>query len=522
MSDETIRPADQDAPATGLDELLARRFLTTDAARPEKVAAWHAKGRRTARENIADLIDAGSFVEYGRFVTAAQEQRRHLADLVTETPADGIIGGTATVDGTPVAVLSYDYLVMAGTQGMRGHRKSDRLIEVAGRMRLPVVFFTEGGGGRPGDVDIPLVSALDVGSFALWGELQGAAPRIAVVSGRCFAGNAVLAGSADLRVATPEANLGMAGPAMIAGGGLGRFAPEEIGPVAEQAANGVLDVVVDDEAEAVATVRRLLAYTAEPVAPAAPSDPTALRDLLPDNDREAFDVRPLVEGLADSGSVTWLREGWAPELVTGLARVHGIAVGVLANQSTSLAGAITAAASQKAADFLGLCERWRLPVVSLVDTPGFMVGPEAERTGLVRHASAMVTAGSRLTVPLVGVVLRRGYGLGAQAMLGGSTHRPLLTVAWPHAHLGPMGLEGAVRLSMAHELAAMPPTEREAVVAEQTEQMRKHAHALNVARVFEIDDVIDPAESAAVIAATLRAAGVSRRTGADGAGGPPR
>lgn len=495
----------EDAPAQGLTEVLARRFLTTDAARPEKVGRWHAKGRRTARENIADLVDPGSFVEYGRFVTAAQEQRRPLAELVVEAPADGIIGGTATVDGLACAVLSYDYLVMAGTQGMRGHRKSDRLIELAARMRLPAVFFTEGGGGRPGDVDLPLVSALDVGSFALWGELT--APRIAVVSGRCFAGNAVIAGCADLRIATPDANLGMAGPAMIAGGGLGQFAPEEIGPVADQAANGVLDVVVEDEEAAVDVVRRLLGLLAQPDLGAGDAeDPDALRGLLPANEREAFDVRPVVEALADAGSVQWLREGWAPELVTALARIDGLAVGIVANQSTYLAGAITADASTKAADFLDLCERWRLPVVSLVDTPGFMVGPEAERTGLVREASRMVTAGARLTTPLVGVVLRRGYGLGAQAMLGGSTHRPLLTIAWPDAHLGPMGLEGAVRLAMAHELAAMPEAEREAAVVEHTAALREHAKALNAARVFEIDDVVDPAETRDLVAATIRRA----------------
>lgn len=495
-----------ESPADGLTEVLARRFLTTDAARPEKVERWHARGRRTARENIADLVDAGSFVEYGRFVTAAQESRRELADLVVESPADGIIGGTATIDGAPVAVLSYDYLVMAGTQGMRGHRKSDRLIELAGRMRLPTVFFTEGGGGRPGDTDIPLVSALDVGSFALWGELAGVVPRIAVVSGRCFAGNAVLAGSADLRIATPEANLGMAGPAMIAGGGLGEVAAEEIGPVSDQAANGVLDVVVDDEEEAVATVRRVLGYLRGPADQGPADDQAALRTMLPENDREAFDVRPLVEALADHDSVTWLRADWAPELVTAFARIDRVPVGLLANQSTHSAGALTSEASAKAADFLDLCEQWRLPVVSLVDTPGFMVGPEAERGGLVRHASRMVNAGARLTVPLVGVVLRRGYGLGAQAMLGGSTHRPLLTVAWPGAHLGPMGLEGAVRLGLAKELAAMPEDEREAAVAEHTAALRNHAKALNAARVFEIDDVIDPAETRTVVAATIRRA----------------
>ncbi len=497
---------EDDAPAGGLAEVRARRFLTTDDARSEKVERWHARGRRTARENIADLVDEGSLVEYGRFVTAAQENRRPLADLVVEAPADGLVGGTATVDGAACVVMSYDYLVMAGTQGMRGHRKSDRLIELARRMNLPAVFFTEGGGGRPGDTDMPIVSALDVSSFALWGELD--VPRIAVVSGRCFAGNAVLAGCADLRIATPDSNLGMAGPAMIAGGGLGDVAPEEIGPVVDQAVNGVLDVVVDDEAEAVAVARRLLGYLSDRRATGQAHDQTGLRSVLPDNDREAFDVRPVVELLADRDTVTWLRAGWAPELVTALARIDGTPVGVLANQSTRSAGTLTTDAAAKATDFLELCERWRLPVVSLVDTPGFMVGPEAERTGLVRQASRMVAAGARLTVPLVGVVLRRGYGLGAQAMLGGSTHRPLLTLAWPGAHLGPMGLEGAVRLGLAKELQAMPEHDREQAVAEHTAAMREHAKALNAARVFEIDDVIDPADTRALVVATIRRAAI--------------
>lgn len=498
-------------PAEGLDEVLARRYLTTDEARAAKVERWHQRGRRTARDNIADLVDAGSFVEYGRFVTAAQERTRPLADLVVAAPADGIVGGTATVAGRPVAVLSYDYLVMAGTQGMRGHRKSDRLIQLAGRMALPTVFFTEGGGGRPGDTDLPMVSGLDVESFALWGELSGVVPRIAVVSGRCFAGNAVIAGCADLRIATPDANLGMAGPAMIAGGGLGHVAAEEIGPVDDQAANGVLDVVVEDEAEAVEVVRRVLGYLSPATGGTSygqvvgdAEDQATLRDLLPENDRAGFDVHPVIETLADVGSVTWLREAWAPELVTALACIDGIPCGILANQSTHLAGTLTADASTKGADFLDLCERWRLPVLSLVDTPGFMVGPEAERTGLVRQAARLVTAGAGLTVPLVGVILRRGYGLGAQAMLGGWTHRPHLTVAWPGAHLGPMGLEGAVRLGRAKELAALPEPEREAAVARWTAESRNHAKALNVARVFEIDDVIDPAETRALVAATFR------------------
>lgn len=498
--------------ARGHREVLARRFLTTDAARPDKVARRHAQGRRTARENLEDLVDAGSFVEYGRFVTAAQEQRRAIADLVLETPADGIIGGTATIGGRPCAVLSYDYLVMAGTQGMRGHHKSDRLLELVERMRLPVIFFTEGGGGRPGDTDIPLVSALDTRSFAFWGRLDGVVPRIAIVSGRCFAGNAVFAGGADLRIATRDANLGMGGPAMIAGGGLGTFAPEEIGPAEVQFANGVLDVLVDDEADAVFVAQHVLGLLHGDVVPAEVADQETLRHLLPENEKEVFDVLGLVETVCDTGATVWLRGGWAPELATGMSRIDGLPVGVIANDSRHVAGALTADASTKAADFLRLCERMRLPVVSFVDTPGFMVGPEAEETGLVRAAGAFVAAGARLTVPLIGVVLRRAYGLGAQAMLGGSTHEPLLTVAWPNAHLGPMGMEGAVRLAMAKELAAMEPEERERTVAETVRGIRGQADALNVARMFEIDDVIDPVETRQVVVSTIRASSAAPRS----------
>jgi acetyl-CoA carboxylase carboxyltransferase component len=496
-----------------LDDRLARRALTEDAARPSKVAARHAAGGRTARENIADLVDEGSFVEYGRFATAAQEQRRSVDELIRSTPADGLVGGTATVNGAAFgaagacAVLSYDYLVMAGTQGMRGHHKSDRLIGLIERLGLPSVFFAEGGGGRPGDTDYPVVSALDVESFALWARLSGVVPRIAVVAGRCFAGNAVIAGCSDLIVATRNANLGMAGPAMIAGGGLGHFAPEEIGPIDVQTRNGVVDVEVADETEAVAVTKRLLGYFQGDLTDWQEPDQAALRATLPERERQAFDVRPVVTTLADEDSVTFLREKFAPELVTALGRIEGRTVGFLANQSLHMAGAITSAAADKAARFLQLCDSFGFAVVSLVDTPGMMVGPDAEATGLVRHSSRLLVAGARLQVPLVGVVVRRGYGLGAQAMLGGSTHQPLLTVAWPDAHLGPMGLEGAVRLAMRSELEAIEdPAQRERTVRELTGAYREHAKALNAARMFEIDDVVDPADSRATIAATFAAA----------------
>ncbi len=514
---------EQESRLSALDELRSRRALTEDAARASRVAARHAAGGRTARENIADLVDEGSFVEYGRFVTAAQEQRRSVEELVRTTPADGLVGGTARVgaelfgERAACAVLSYDYLVMAGTQGMRGHHKSDRLIGLVERLRLPAVFFTEGGGGRPGDTDYPVVSALDVESFALWARLSGVVPRIAVVAGRCFAGNAVIAGCSDLIVATRDSNLGMAGPAMIAGGGLGSFAPEEIGPIDVQSRNGVVDVAVEDEAEAVVVTKRLLGYFQGDLAEWSAPDQSGLRTTIPVRERQAFDMRPVVTTLADEASVTFLRERFAPELVTALGRVEGRPVGFVANQSLHMAGAITSDAADKAARFLQLCDSFGFPVVSLVDTPGMMVGPDAEATGLVRHSSRLLVAGARLQVPLVGVVVRRGYGLGAQAMLGGSTHQPVLTVAWPDAHLGPMGLEGAVRLAMRKELAAIEdPGERERTVRELTAAYREHAKALNAARMFEIDDVIDPADTRSVIASTLATAARDGRTRGSG------
>jgi acetyl-CoA carboxylase carboxyltransferase component len=508
------REAEGPAERADLAELRARRALTEDAARPEAVAKRHAKGGRTARENLADLVDPGSFVEYGRYAIAAQRGRREVDELIARTPADGFIGGTATVngehfgEGAGCAVLSYDYMVMAGTQGMVGHRKKDRLFELIERMRLPAVIFAEGGGGRPGDTDYPVVSALDTRAFALWARLSGLVPRIAIVAGRCFAGNAVLAGCSDLIVATEGSSLGMGGPAMIEGGGLGRVDPDEVGPLEVQARNGVVDVVAADEREATAVAKQLLGYFQGTRAPGAEPDQAALREMVPERARRAYAVGPIVETLCDAGSVTFLRERFAAELVTAMGRIEGRPVGFIANDSRHVAGALTSDGSDKATRFLSLCDAFGLPIVSLLDTPGFMVGPDAEATGLVRHASRLLVAGAALRVPLIAVVLRRGYGLGAQAMAGGGLHEPLLSVAWPSAHLGPMGLEGAVRLSLRKELEEIADeAEREQRVKELTAAAEENAKALNAAALFEIDDVIDPAETRGLIAKTLRAAG---------------
>ena len=405
-------------------------------------------------------------------------------------------------------------MVLAGTQGVFGHRKKDRLFELIERMRLPTVLFAEGGGGRPGDTDYPVVSALDTRAFALWARISGLAPRIAIVAGRCFAGNAVLAGSADLIVATEDIALGMGGPAMVAGGGLGEFAPEEIGPISVQSPNGVVDVRVADEAAAVDVTKRLLAYFQGPLDRWEDPDPARIREVVPESRRRAYDVHKAIDALVDVGSATYLRDEFARGMVTALARIEGRPIGIVANNPMQLAGAITSDGSDKAARFMQLCDAYGIPLLSLIDTPGMMVGPDAEATALVRHCSRLFNTGANLTVPLVAVILRKAYGLGAQAMAGGGLHEPLLTVGWPTAELGAMGLEGAVRLGLRRELEAIAdPDEREQRVREVTEHAHEHAKALNAATIFELDDVIDPVDSRRLIAATLTAAGGGSATG---------
>ncbi|CAN5115636.1 carboxyl transferase domain-containing protein [soil metagenome] len=497
-----------------LAEVLRRQYATRDHARPDAVRRRRDAGMRTARENVEDLVDSGSFVEYGALAIAAQRMRRDIPELIARTSADGLVAGTARINSqlhgierASCAVLSYDYTVLAGTQGAIGHRKKDRLFELIERMRLPTVLFAEGGGGRPGDTDYAVVSALETRAFALWARLSGQVPRIAIVAGRCFAGNAVLAGCSDLIVATENASLGMGGPAMVEGGGLGVFEPEAIGPIDVQSPNGVVDLRVADEAEAVAQTKRLISYFQGTVGGWSQPDPVALRGLVPERRRRAYDVHAVIEGLADEGSATFLRSEFARGMVTALARIEGRAVGVIANNPMHLAGAITSNGADKAARFMQLCDAFGLPILSLIDTPGMMVGPDAEATGLVRHASRIFNVGASLRAPLVAVILRKAYGLGAQAMAGGGLHEPLLTVGWPTAELGAMGLEGAVKLGFRRELEAIEDEEER---AERLEAMVAHAHdhakALNAATLFELDDVIDPASTRRLVASTFAAA----------------
>ncbi|TXL65334.1 carboxyl transferase domain-containing protein [Zeimonas arvi] len=497
-----------------LQRLIERHALTLDAARPEAVARRHAKGLRTARENIADLCDPGSFVEYGALAVAAQTRRRSMEDLAANTPADGMVTGIGSVnrerfgaERSRCVVMAYDFTVLAGTQGFRNHAKTDRMLELAARQRLPVVLFGEGGGGRPGDVDMPVVAGLDLSTFGAFAALSGQVPVVAIVAGRCFAGNAALVGCADAIIATRDSNLGMGGPAMIEGGGLGAFRPEEIGPSPVQHANGVIDILVDDEAQAVAAARHYLSMFQGRIDAWQAPDQEALRGVVPENRLRVYDTRAAVRGLVDEGSLLWLRTGFGAGIHTALARIEGRPVGVLANNPLHLSGAIDADAADKAARFVQLCDAHGLPIVSLVDTPGFMVGPEIETRAQVRHVSRMFVAAAKLRVPYFAVVLRKGYGLGAMAMAAGGFHAPAFTVAWPTGEFGGMGLEGAVRLGFRKELEAAPEgPEREALYRELVASQYEKGSAVSTAVHLEIDAVIDPAVTRSWLARGLESA----------------
>lgn len=524
---DVLPPPDVSAAASlpqGLDrpdlaEVIERHVGGLDAARPDAVEKRRRRHRRTARENVADLVDEGSFIEYGPLVIAAQRRRRDVADLIAKTPADGLVGGIGDINGDLFAdertrkaiAVSYDYTVLAGTQGTQNHRKKDRLFELAEQLRIPLVFFTEGGGGRPGDTDGIGVSGLDCLAFLWFAQLSGTVPLIGVNAGYCFAGNAAILGCCDIVIATEDSNIGMGGPAMIEGGGLGVFEPTEIGPIEVQRANGVVDIVAADEAEATAIAKRCVGYFQGTIQKWEAPDQTALRDVVPLDRLRAYDIRTVIDGLFDIDSITELRRDFGLGMVTAFARLEGRPVGIVANNPHHLAGAIDSDGADKAARFMQLCDAHGLPIITLCDTPGMMVGPDVEASALVRHCSRLFVTGANVSVPMITIVTRKAYGLGAQAMMGGSTKAPLACLSWPTGEFGGMGLEGAVRLGYSKELAAVASdAERDALFTEMVDRMYEHGKALSVATHFEIDDVIDPADSRRWLSTLLAAAPPAR------------
>ncbi len=485
-----------------LAEVIERHAVTLDERRPEAVARRHAKGHRTARENVGDFLDEGSFIEYGALALASQRIRHKEAELIQRSPADGLIAGLGTVNAAQFGeqaarcmVLAYDYTVFAGTQGIINHKKTDRMLHLALQRQLPLILWAEGGGGRPND-EYPGVSLLDNMTFLGLARLSGQAPTIAIVNGRCFAGNASLAGCCDVIIATRDTTIGMAGPAMIEGGGLGKFEPEEVGPVSMQAPNGVIDIVVDKEQDAIQVAQQYIGYFQGRTSDWQCADQRTLRHVVPEKRTRVYDVREVIHTVCDTASVLELRRDFAPGMITALARIEGRPVGLIANDPRHLGGAIDAPGADKAARFMQLCDAYDIPLIALCDTPGFMVGPDAEKTATVRHFSRMFLAAASLSVPYFTVVLRKGYGLGAQAMTAGSLLAPDFTVAWPTGEFGPMGFEGAVRLGFSKQLDAIEdPVQRQQLFDGLVAAAYQKGKALNMAAHLELDDVIDPADT---------------------------
>ncbi|MGO9058381.1 MAG: carboxyl transferase domain-containing protein [Candidatus Binataceae bacterium] len=491
-----------------LAEVMARHEIVMDAARPEAVARRRKTGQSTARENVEDLCDPGTFVEFGPLVVAAQRRRRTMEDLIKNTPADGLITGHATINGdlfgperSHCVVIAYDFTVLAGTQGHLNHRKKDRMFEMARNFRLPLVLFAEGGGGRPGDTDGDFSSR----TFHDFATLSGLVPLIGIVSGRCFAGNASLLGCCDVIIATRNTNIGMGGPAMIESGGLGVFRPEEVGPIDVQVPSGVVDIAVADEAEAVAVAKQYLSYFQGALQDWECPDQRLLRRIIPENRLRVYDVRQIIETIADAGSVLELRRHFGQTMVTSLVRIEGRPVGVVSNNPMKLSGAIDSDGADKAARFITLCDAFDIPLLFLCDTPGIMVGPDIEKTALVRHSSRMFLAAANVTVPYLTIILRKAYGLGAIAMSGGAYDTAAFCVSWPTGEFGPMALEGAAKLGYRNELAAIAdPAERKKLFDEMVAKLYRSGKALNSATHFGIDEVIDPADSRRWITSTLR------------------
>jgi acetyl-CoA carboxylase carboxyltransferase component len=512
---DTIRP--------DLAEVIERHAFGLDARRPDVVARRLQKNQRTARANVEALCDPGRFIEYGPLALSAQLQRRSLEDLIARTPADGLITGIGTVNGSLFGdeharcmVMAYDYSVLAGTQGYFNHKKKDRMLKLAHDQRLPLVLFAEGGGGRPGDVDVDgvMVAGLDLSTFGAFARLSGWVPVVGLVSGYCFAGNAALLGCCDVIIATANANIGMGGPVMIEGGGLGVFRPEEVGPMDVQTRNGVVDIAVADDTEMVAVARQYLSYFQGTTPGWEAADQRILRRLIPENRRRVYEIRAVINTLADTGSFLELRPEFGPGMVTGFLRIEGRSIGVIANNCKHMAGAIEAEDADKAARLMQMCNAHGLPMLSLVDTPGYMVGPEVEKRAHVRHACRMFVVASHMTVPYFTIVVRRGYGLGAMAMAKGGFHEPFFTVSWPTGEFGGMGLEGAVKAGFKKELEAIPdPQEREDLYNRLVAESYKRGKAINMASHLEIDAVIDPADTRAWIMEGLRATPPERLTG---------
>ena len=461
---------------------------TLDASHEQAVAARHASGRRTARENLADLLDEDSFREFG--------------PPAAGSVAGGTVMGLGTVNADlvgeergRVAVIHNDYALATYTHG---HYKQEPVHEFARDSLVPLVLFSEGEGRPYGNLE---GVGMDASVFTDFARLSGLVPLVGVNTGDCFAGNATLLACCDVIIATENSTIGVNGPAMVEASGLGTHSLQEIGSISSQAANGNVDIVVKDDATAVVAVKKYLGYFQGPIEPGEAPDQRRMRHIIPENRVRTYDMREIIETLADEDSVLEVRREFGIGVITSFIRVEGQPMGVVANNPAHLAGAVDTPGADKGARFFQLCDAFDIPTVVLMDCPGIMVGPDHEREALVRHAVRLFNIGANVTAPMFGVMVRKAYGLGVQAMIGGAASVPLFTVAWPTAEFAGMNIDGAVKLSARRELAAIEdPTERKEAYDRKVAQGYETARAINSGGRY----VIDPADTRAWIVRGLK------------------
>jgi acetyl-CoA carboxylase carboxyltransferase component len=504
-----------EAPAGGLlrplaDDLRARREQIKRGGGPEKIAAQHAQGKLTARERIDLLIDRGTFVELGihgrpHFSQRAMEGR--------DAPADGVITGYGRADGRLVAVAAYDFTVMAGSMGMTGELKVARLRELALTKRIPMVWLLDSAGARIQEA----VGSLFAGSGALFREevvMSGVVPQVAALMGPCAAGTAYIPGLADfVPMVRGRGSMALAGPHLVRAAIGEEVTQEELGGSrVHTRKSGVGDLEVADDQECIAAVKAYLSYfppsCEEPPPVLESHDPVdrgdeELLDVLPDSNRQPYDMYEVIRRIVDDGRYFDLKPQFARTIITCLARFGGRPAGIVANQPRQLGGILDNDSSDKAARFINLCNAFGIPLVYLMDVPGFMVGTKVEAAGIIRHGAKFLYATANATVPKVTVVLRKAYGAGYYVMCG-RAYEPDLIVAWPSAEISVMGAEGAVEIIFRRQVqeAEDPAAKR----AELLDSFRKIIDVYVAAGNDMIDDVIDPRETRPTICRALEMA----------------
>ena len=489
-------------------DLKARKDRAFGMGGSDLVDRQHSLGKLTVRERLDLLLDPGSWVEYGLL---ADHMDAGIGDRYLA--ADGAVTGIGNINGRPVAIAAYDFTVMAGSMGAVGEDKISRLRAHALRQRVPFVWLLDSAGAR--------IQATSGSSFAGAGALfreqvamSGVVPMVAAMLGHCAAGTAYIPALADfVPMVKGTSSMALGGRHLVKAAVGEDVTEEEMGGSAVHTKiSGVADLEVTDDVECLQTVRRYLSYfpqhnrVAPPVTPT--NDPIDRRveelyDIVPTAPRRAYDMRKAVAAIVDDGDVFWMKPEWAKNVLTGLARVGGHSVGIVANQPMVLGGALDVNAADKAARFVWLCDAFNIPLVFLHDVPGFIVGSAVEKQGNIRHGAKMLFAVSEATVPKISVVMRKSYGAGYFVMNGLAYEADYL-VAWPTAEIAVMGPDGAVNIIHRRQLEAIEDdTERAAKRLELAEEIRANIDPYVAAGYAKVDDVIDPADTRAAIARGL-------------------